>query len=183
MGKPDSIKSLIKQFQIVGRAAPTPKKPTPKIYRIKIFAKNKTLARSKFWYFMNFMNKAKRGGGEILAMNEIHDKRPTSVNNYAVWLRYESRTDTHNMYKEYRDVTINGAMAQMYSEMAGRHRAAPGSIQIIKTAIVKDADCRRNHVLQMHGAKLRFPTVRKMPLVQKKLRSTFNAKRPTTFMQ
>jgi len=183
MGKPDDIKSKIKQFQIVGRAAPTPKKPAPKIYRIKIFAKNKTLARSKFWYFMNFMNKAKRGGGEILAMNEIFDKRPTSVNNYAVWLRYESRTDTHNMYKEYRDVTINGAMSQMYAEMAGRHRAQPGSIQIIKTAIIKDAECRRNHVLQMHGSKLSFPMVRKTPLVEKKLRRTFNAKRPTTFMQ
>ena len=42
-----------------------------------------------------------------------------------VW--YESRTDTHNMYKEFREVTINGAVSQLYSEMAGRHRANPGS--------------------------------------------------------
>merc|ERR1711988_2071988 len=157
------------QYQIVGRAAPTPK--------------NKVLAKSRFWYFMKKLNKAKKSGGELLAVNELFDKGPTKVKNYGIWLRYESRTNTHNMYKEYRDVTINGAVSQMYSEMAGRHRAQPGSIQIIKTAIIKDSECRRNHVLQMHGSKLRFPMVRKMPLVEKKLRSTFNAKRPTTFMQ
>ena len=44
-------------------------------------------------------------------------------------------------------------------------------------------ECRRNHVLQMHGSKLSFPMVRKTPLVEKKLRRTFNTKRPTTLMQ
>lgn len=180
--KTAAIQAPIHQFQIVGRAAPTLKNPAPKIYRIKIFAKNKVLARSKFWYFMKKLNKAKKSGGEILALNEIFDKRPTKVNNYAVWLRYESRTDTHNMYKEYRDVTINGAISQMYSEMAGRHRAQPGSIQIIRTAIVKDAECRRSHALQMHGSKLKFPVIRKLPLVAKKWRTTFNANRPTTWV-
>jgi len=179
----DDIRSKIQQYQIVGRAAPTLKNPVPKIFRIKIFAKNKVLARSKFWYFMKKLKKAKKSGGEILAINEIHDKRPGKVNNYGVWLRYESRTDTHNMYKEYRDVSINGAISQMYSEMAGRHRAQPGSIQIIKTTIVKDSECRRSHATQMHGGKLSFPVVRKLPLVNKRLRSLFNAKRPTTYMQ
>merc|ERR1712196_511543 len=42
----------IKQFQLVGRAAPTQKTPVPKIYRMKIFAASKVLAKSKFWYFM-----------------------------------------------------------------------------------------------------------------------------------
>ena len=39
---------------------------------------------------------------------------PGQVNNYGIWLRYESRTDTHNMYKEFRDVTINGRVADEY---------------------------------------------------------------------
>merc|ERR1712086_1183114 len=92
-------------------------------------------------------------GGELLAVNELFDRAPTKVKNYGIWLRYESRTDTHNMYKEFRDVTINGAVSQLYSEMAGRHRANPGSIQIINTAVLKAAQCRRDHVTEMHNSK------------------------------
>ena len=33
----------IKQYQLVGRAAPTQKTPVPKIYRMKIFAASKVL--------------------------------------------------------------------------------------------------------------------------------------------
>merc|ERR1712124_126436 len=169
----------VHQYQIVGRAAPTNRNPIPKIYRMRLFGKNLVLAKSKFWYFMKKITKAKRSGGEILGVNEIFDKGPTKVKNYAIWLRYESRTNTHNMYKEFRDTTINGAVGQMYAEMAGRHRAQPGSIQIINTAIIPTRDARRDHVKQMSTGGLKFPIVRKMPLVKKAFRSTFKAKRPT----
>merc|ERR1711957_689921 len=96
---------------------------------------------------------------------------PTKVKNYGIWLRYESRTNTHNMYKEYRDVNINGAVSTMYSEMAGRHRAAPGTIQIINTAVVPAAECKRDHVKEMHNSKLKFPIIRKVPLVMKSFRT------------
>jgi ribosomal protein L20A (L18A) len=36
----------------------------------------------------------------------------------------------HNMYKEYRDTTLNGAVDQMYSEMASRHRVRFPCIQV-----------------------------------------------------
>merc|ERR1719240_2139041 len=130
----NSTHARVHQYELVGRAAPTQKNPVPKIYKLKLFAKNPVIARSKFWYFMKKINKAKRSGGQILRQTELFDKSPSKISNYGVWLRYESRTDTHNMYKEYRDVTINGAMSQIVAEMAGRHRAQPGSIQIIKTA-------------------------------------------------
>merc|ERR1712187_941593 len=106
-----SLQAKMQQFQIVGRAAPTPKNPTPKIYRMRLFAKNQVLAKSRFWYFMKKINKAKRSGGEVLAVNELFDRAPTKVNNYGIWLRYESRTDTHNMYKAVREVNINGALS------------------------------------------------------------------------
>eukprot|EP00747_Dinoflagellata_sp_TGD_P087649 gnl/TRDRNA2_/TRDRNA2_163707_c0_seq13.p2 gnl/TRDRNA2_/TRDRNA2_163707_c0~~gnl/TRDRNA2_/TRDRNA2_163707_c0_seq13.p2 ORF type:complete len:188 (+),score=53.15 gnl/TRDRNA2_/TRDRNA2_163707_c0_seq13:62-625(+) len=178
-----SLQARMHQYQIVGRAAPTPKNPTPKIYRMRVFAKNVVLAKNKFWYFMKRLNKAKKSGGELLAVNELFDKGPTKVKNYGIWLRYESRTNTHNMYKEYRDVTINGAVSQMFAEMAGRHRAQPGSIQIINTAVIPASKCRRDHVLEMHEAKLKFPIIRKMPLVAKNLRTTFKASRPMTFVR
>merc|ERR1719414_2806741 len=150
---------------------------------MRLFAKNKVLAKSKFWYFMNFMNKAKRSGGELLGVNELHDPKPLVVKNYAIWLRYESRTNTHNMYKEYRDVTINGAVSQMYSEMAGRHRAHPNTIQIINTATLKASECKRDHVTEMHNSSLKYPVIRKMPMVAKKYRTTFKASRPMTFVR
>merc|ERR1719353_1718041 len=103
---------------------------------MKLFAKNKVLAKSKFWYFMKKMVKAKKTGGEILAVNEIFEKNPNTVKNYAIWLRYRSRTDQHNMYKEYRDM----------------------SITIMKTAIIPAEKVKREHVKQMLGGnKLKFP--------------------------
>jgi large subunit ribosomal protein L18Ae len=169
------------QYQIVGRAAPTQKNPVPKIYRIKIFARDAVQARSRFWYFMKRLNRAKKSGGEILAMNELFDRSPAKVKNFGVMLRYTSRTDTHNMYKEYRDTTVNGAVSQMYAEMAGSHRADANAIQILKTVELKAAECRRPHVLQMHKG-TKFPVVRKMPLTQKKFKTLFKASRPTTFL-
>merc|ERR1712183_472866 len=129
------------------------------------------------------LNKAKKSGGELLAVNELFDRAPTKVNNYGIWLRYQSRTNTHNMYKEYRDVTINGAVSQMFAEMAGRHRAQPGSIQIINTAVIPASKCRRDHITEMHNSKLKYPVIRKMPFVSKKLRSKYTAGRPTTFVR
>ena len=41
-----------------------------------------------FWYFMKKINKAKKSGGELLAVNELFDRAPTKVNNYGIWLRY-----------------------------------------------------------------------------------------------
>ncbi|KAL1151059.1 hypothetical protein V6Z11_A09G015600 [Gossypium hirsutum] len=40
----------------------------------------------------------------------IFDKNPTKIKNYGIWFRYQSRTDYHNMYKEYRDTILNGAV-------------------------------------------------------------------------
>merc|ERR1711862_945197 len=164
-----------------GRAAPTPKNPTPKIYRMRLFARNQVLAKSRFWYFMKKLNKAKKSGGELLAVNELHDRGPTKVKNYGIWLRYESRTNTHNMYKEFRDVNINGAVSQLYAEMAGRHRAKPGAVQIINTAVLKAAECKRDHVVEMHQNDLKCPMITKLPLVSKRMRTTFKASRPMTF--
>merc|ERR1712118_160317 len=140
-------------------------------------------ARSKFWYFMKKVQRAKKTGGEGLAMNEIFEKNPNTVKNYAIWLRYRSRSDQHNMYKEFRDTTVNGAVSQMYAEMAGRHRGQAESITIIKTAIIPASKCRRDHVTQMHDSKMKFPVVKKLPFAPKKYRSTFCAKWPTTYVK
>jgi large subunit ribosomal protein L18Ae len=38
------------QYQVVGRALPTPGDEHPKIYRMKLWATNEVRAKSKFWY-------------------------------------------------------------------------------------------------------------------------------------
>ncbi len=45
---------------------------------------------------------------------QIFEKHPTTVKNYGIWVRYQSRTGYHNAYKEYRDTTLNGAVSQLY---------------------------------------------------------------------
>mmetsp|Transcript_30775 Transcript_30775/g.67501 ORF Transcript_30775/g.67501 Transcript_30775/m.67501 type:complete len:185 (+) Transcript_30775:63-617(+) len=164
------------QYQIVGRAQPTKKQPEPKIYRMKLFAKNKVIARSKFWYFMKKLTKAKKTGGELLALNEIGEAHPLKPSNYGVWFRYQSRTDTHNMYKEFRDVTLTGAIGQLMQEMAGRHRALPESIQIIDTKELKADECKRAHVTQILKPNLRFPQINRIKPILPKLRRTFYCK-------
>ena len=58
---------------------------------------------------------------DLASASQIFEKRPTTIKNFGIWVRYQSRTGTHNMYKEYRDTTLNGAVEQMYQ--VGCHSA------------------------------------------------------------
>ena len=42
----------VSEYQVVGRHLPTEADPTPKIYRMRIFALNEVVAKSRFWYFL-----------------------------------------------------------------------------------------------------------------------------------
>ncbi|KAI4331126.1 hypothetical protein MLD38_029343 [Melastoma candidum] len=171
------------QYQVVGRALPTESDQHPKIYRMKLWATNEVRAKSKFWYFLRKLKKVKKSNGQVLAINEIFEKNPTKIKNYGIWLRYQSRTGYHNMYKEYRDITLNGAVEQMYNEMASRHRVRFPCIQIIKTATVPAKLCKRESTKQFHNSKIKFPLVfRKVRPPTRKLKTTYKATRPNLFM-
>jgi len=175
----------IHQYQVVGRATPTKEHPEPQVYRMKLFAVDEVRAKSKFWYYMNKFTGVKRSVGQVISVQEIHEKNPENVKNYAVWLRYTSRTGVHNMYKEYRDVTVCKAVEQMYAEMSGRHRARRSSIEIIKCAVIPAGFVRRPNTLQFTGANakdVKFPLPhRVLRAPTKAQRSTFKARRPNTF--
>lgn len=149
---------------------------------MQIFASNEVHARSRFWYFLHQYKKMKKETGEILMVNELHEKSPSVIKNFAIWIRYNSRSGTHNMYKEYRDVTLCGAVKQMYSEMAGSHSAREKSIQIIRTAVVPASQCRRAPTKQFHNSKISFPLtqIRKRD-ASKSFKSTFKGIRPNTY--
>lgn len=140
----------MKLYQVVGRKAPTANDENPPAYRMKLFAPNEVMAKSRFWYFMHQMRKMKKTTGEILDVNEITEKNDRYVKNFGIWIKYNSRSGTHNMYREYRDVTLNSAIEHLYHDMAGRHRTRNKSIQIIRTATVAAKDCKRTNTLEFH---------------------------------
>eukprot|EP00924_Labyrinthula_sp_SR-Ha-C_P008913 maker-scaffold_2-snap-gene-6.49-mRNA-1 protein AED:0.27 eAED:0.27 QI:406/1/1/1/0/0/3/82/175 len=173
---------VVQHFQVIGRKQPTEADPEPQLYRMQIFAPNAVTAKSRFWYFLHQYKKMKKTTGEILTVNRIYEKRPELVKNYYIFLRYNSRSGTHNMYKEYRDTTLVGAVEQMYAEMSGRHRARKESVQIIKTGTVKDEDLRRPVNIQYIGKGVKYPIVYVKPrAASKSYRKRISSKKPRTF--
>jgi large subunit ribosomal protein L18Ae len=185
---PHMTRGGCKLYQVVGRKAPTESEPEPPAFRMKLFAPNEVVAKSRFWYFLHQFRNMKKTTGEILDVNEIREVNPTVVKNYALWIRYDSRSGTHNMYREYRALKLNDAVNAMYSEMAGRHRARPRSIQIIRTAIIDSKDVKRVNMMQFVDAtpegefkdvKFALPhRIQRAPT--KSMRTTFKASRPQT---
>lgn len=170
-----------RQYQIVGRKTPTESDAAPKLYRMKMWATDAVRARSKFFYFMSMLRKVKKANGQIIACNEIKETDPTSVDIYGIWIRYISRSGEHNIYKEYRDTTLNGAVEQMYDEMGSRHRVRFPSIQIIKTAIVPADKAKRVNTLQFCADEYKFPLVgMKVRAPSKAMKTLYKARRPTT---
>ncbi|KAB5588473.1 hypothetical protein CTheo_8087 [Ceratobasidium theobromae] len=146
------------EYQVVGRKLPTAADPTPKLYRMRIFAPNEVVAKSRFWYYLRQLKKVKKATGEIVSVNQISEKAPLRIKNFGIWLRYDSRSGTHNMYKEVRELTRADAVHSLYQDMAARHRARFRSIQILRVQeISKAADIRRPYIKQLAEPKLRFP--------------------------
>ena len=52
-------------------------------------------------------------------------------------LRYDSRSGTHNMYREYRELSKADAVTACYSEMASRHRVRSRSLQIVSVDAIQ----------------------------------------------
>jgi large subunit ribosomal protein L18Ae len=148
---------LLRHYEIVGRGYPTASDPNPKLYKMFIFAPDFVTAKSRFWYFIKKLQKVKKTEGEVISIKRVPEKSPGKVKNYGIWLRYNSRSGTHNMYREYRDVTTEAAVTQCYRDMGARHRAQASSIQIIRVERVEASKTRRAHVKQFHDQKIKFP--------------------------
>lgn len=143
-----------------------------------LFLLSSSLALSR--YFLRKLRRVKKANGQIIAVNEIFERNPTTVKNFGIWVRYNSRTGVHNAYKEYRDTTLNGAVEQLYHEMGSRHRVRASGIQIIKTATVKSSDTKRANIQQFHDSKIKFPLTRKVVRPSSRVfKTTFKAVRPS----
>ncbi|PWW75067.1 ribosomal protein L18ae [Tuber magnatum] len=170
----------LSEYQVIGRKLPSDADPTPKLYRMRLFAPNTVVAKSRFWYFLKKLRKVKKSAGEIVSLNVIHEKRPQKVKNFGIWIRYDSRSGIHNMYKEYRELSRTDAVQSLYQDMAARHRARFRSIHILKVVeIEKAADVKRPYLKQLITKGLKFPLPHRVPkAVSAKV---FSAKRPSTF--
>ncbi|KAF2476023.1 60S ribosomal protein L20 [Lindgomyces ingoldianus] len=170
----------LQEYQVIGRHLPTEANPTPKLYRMRIFAPNDVVAKSRFWYFLGKLRKIKKANGEIVSLNQIYEKRPQKVKNFGIWIRYDSRSGTHNMYKEYREMSRCEAVHALYQDMAARHRSRFRSIHILKVVEVeKTNDIRRPYIKQLLTKDLKFPLPHRVNKVTSK--KLFAAHRPSTF--
>jgi hypothetical protein len=67
------------EYQVIGRHLPTADEPTPKLYRMRIFAQNEVVAKSRFWYYLRKLKKVKKANGEIVAVTKVSFKCHSSV--------------------------------------------------------------------------------------------------------
>jgi len=146
---------------------------------MRIFASNPVRAQSRFWYQMKRLNKLRKINGEFIYCREIFEKNTNTVRNYGIVIKYQSRRAYHNMYREFRDTSLNGAMSQLYSYMSGNHRADPETIHVIRTAVItKNSEVRRPRNVQFLNPSVKFPIVKTLPKSNKRFRTVFKASRP-----
>lgn len=61
----------LQEYLVIGRKLPSEAEPTPKLYKMKLFAPNVVVAKSRFWYFLKKLRKVKKSAGEIVALNVV----------------------------------------------------------------------------------------------------------------
>jgi len=142
--------SKIKQYTIIGRRKPTEKNPSPKALRMEIFATNTVRALSRFWFFLKKYQHLKKSAGELLSIKQVEESDCLTAKNYGVCIRLQTRTNIVNMYKEYRGLSKSDAVAQMYDDVAARHRGRKSCIEIIKVDLLKDEDCKKENTTTFH---------------------------------
>ncbi|RXG50213.1 hypothetical protein VDGE_01079 [Verticillium dahliae] len=170
----------LQEYEVIGRHLPTESQPTPTLYRMTIFAPNTTVAKSRYWYFMRGLKKVKKATGEIISVKSIYEKHPLKVKNFGIWIRYDSRSGTHNMYKEYREMSRTDAVEALYQDMAARHRSRFRSIHVLRVdELEKGDDVKRPYIKQLLTKNLSFPLPHRVSKISNQ--KLFSAKRPTTF--
>ncbi|EAX92142.1 ribosomal protein L18ae, putative [Trichomonas vaginalis G3] len=170
----------LKQYLVIGRPYPTKEIANPPAVRVQVFAPDEVIAKSKFWTVAQRIARLKKAHGEVLAVKHVIEPEPTRVKNYGIWLSYRSTRNHHNVYKEYRDTTTEGAVTKMLAELAGTHDTTADNISIIKVAEVADKDLVHKNISQFTHENIKFPILKqsiRAPTVA--ARKVFSGVRPT----
>ena len=59
------------EYLVIGRRLPTENVAEPPLYRMRIFAPNETVAKSRFFYFLRQLRKMKAATSEIVAIHAV----------------------------------------------------------------------------------------------------------------
>ena len=169
-------------FLIYARPAPTEKNPEPKIVAARVYAPNAVFARSRFWKLNLRHFKLRRTQAQLLKVQEIFEKDARRAKNYGIYLKYRSHVGIHNTFKEYRDTTANGAIEQMYSEMAGNHKARRAEIEILNVKKLAKEELRERKprcLIWEDQKEIQYPLwKRNVRPTHAKYTSLFHTKRP-----
>merc|ERR1719371_79793 len=145
MPKTQADKSLnmgMKTWLVYGRRHPSEANPAPEIICTKVYARSEIFAKSQFWKINREQHKLKTAAGEILRVNQVHEKNTRSVKAYGIYFHYRDNTCFRNAFKEFRATSLNGAVTQLFNEMASRQKTKRESIQIIKTCVMGSKDIK-----------------------------------------
>eukprot|EP01065_Artemidia_motanka_P025961 TRINITY_DN308_c0_g1_i2.p2 TRINITY_DN308_c0_g1~~TRINITY_DN308_c0_g1_i2.p2 ORF type:complete len:178 (+),score=54.00 TRINITY_DN308_c0_g1_i2:64-597(+) len=165
----------LRHYEVIGGSD-----KSDRVYRLRCFAHNHVVAKTKFWRYMREYHKIKKTGGRTFCVRELTEKHPGTIKNYCIHLKYASRTDPVNTTKEIRDTHLARAVSRVFNGLAGQHRASFSRVQVIGTCVKKDAECTRPAVTQFHKA-VRFPLIHRVRKPNKRHRALFTAKAPQTF--
>eukprot|EP00754_Rhynchopus_humris_P008844 Rhum_TRINITY_DN13847_c2_g1::Rhum_TRINITY_DN13847_c2_g1_i1::g.65466::m.65466/K02882/RP-L18Ae, RPL18A; large subunit ribosomal protein L18Ae len=171
----------LRHYEVVGRAKPSAQDEQPKLFRHTCFAPNYVVAKTKFWKFMREYHKVKKANGEVFGVRELKEKRPNSIKNFQVQLRWYSRQGPVNTAKEFRDTHLARAVSRIFNDLAGQHRASFSNIQVIRTTTKKASDCARPAIKQFHNNSIRFPLLHRVRKPSKSNRAQLVARAPQTF--
>lgn len=61
----------MKEYEVIGRKLPTEKEKTTPLYKMRIFAPDRIVAKSRFWYFLRQLKKFKKSTGEIVSLKQV----------------------------------------------------------------------------------------------------------------
>lgn len=61
----------LKEYEVIGRKLPTEKEKTTPLYKMRIFAPDAIVAKSRFWYFLRQLKKFKKSTGEIVSLKQV----------------------------------------------------------------------------------------------------------------
>lgn len=61
----------LKEFEVIGRKLPTGREKVTPLYKMRIFAPDAIVAKSRFWYFLRQLKKFKKTTGEIVSIKQV----------------------------------------------------------------------------------------------------------------
>lgn len=74
----------LKEYEVIGRKLPTEKEHVTPLYKMRIFAPDDIVAKSRFWYFLRQLKKFKKSTGEIVSLKLVSFIKITNLEDHTL---------------------------------------------------------------------------------------------------